>query len=226
MNPYAEAFLRLIYPATCGVCERLLELEEEGICGVCKSQLEGLRFSLEEAVLPGRFRALDEGWSLYPYASPAKEILAGIKFLKKRWLVRVFREALASLLAAVTSQASYDMLVPIPMDRAKLYEREFNQSELIAGLAAKQSGISLARKTLRKRRSSFPQSQLSREEREVNLRGAFQVWASERIRGRYVLLVDDIFTTGATAEEAARTLKDAGAKRVDLLTLARTEPSA
>lgn len=222
MQPYLEAFLRLIYPASCGVCEALLELEEQGICGTCRGRLRSLRFSPEDAVLEKRFEALDDAWSLYPYESPVKEILVAIKFLRKRWLVRVFAEEMTSLAQVLTADRTYDLLVPIPIDRQKLLVREFNQSQLLTYLVARRTCIPTASNLLRKRRSSLPQNQLSREERRVNLHRGFEVTKKRRVEGKTILLVDDIVTTGATAEEAARTLKASGAKRVDLFALART----
>jgi ComF family protein len=223
MKLYQEAFLRLIYPAGCGVCQTLLEVEEQEICQGCRHKLSALRFSWNEAILHPHPPFLDDGWTLYPYESPAKEILMGIKFLRKRWLVRVFEEEMKPLVTAFASENHYDYLVPIPLDLQRLLVREFNQSELIAGLVSKCTGIPVNKTILKKRWKTPAQSQLSREERFVNLNQVFKVRAEEGIRSKALLLVDDIFTTGATAKEAARILKNYGAKRVDFFALARTE---
>ena len=222
MRPYVEAFLRLIYPAECGVCRAFLALEENGICKSCRAQLEILRFSREDAILKDRFEYLDEGWALYAYESPLKEIITAIKFARKRWLVRTFMEAVESLAVPLATENHYDAIVPIPIDRHRLLEREFNQAELLARLLARSTGITLETQLLRKRRATFAQSRLGREERKVNPRGAFRVSRFRAVRGKSFLMVDDIFTTGATAEEAARTLKQRGARRADLFALART----
>ncbi len=222
MTAYWEAFWRLVYPAACGVCKTLLELEEKGLCRRCESRLKALCFSPEDSILPDRFEALDGGWALYPYQSPVKEILTAVKFARKRWLLRAFRDELKTLVAALTGEHRYDRIVPIPMDSRRLLEREFNQSELIAEYAAQSSGLPVCRNLLGKRRHTPAQSLLSRDQRRTNMRGAFHIRKSGAIRGRRVLLVDDILTTGSTAEEAARLLKEHGAARVDVLALART----
>ncbi len=223
MKLYYEAFVRLLYPATCGGCTALLELDEKALCSNCRCSLLALRFPIEESVLKEPLTWIDEGWTLYPYESPVKEILTGIKFSRKRWLVRTFEEEIDSFFGALASETGYDFLIPIPLDHPKHFEREFNQSELIANLIEKTSGVRTNRRVLAKHRSTLPQSQLSREERLTNLKDAFQVYGAEKIRGKNLLLVDDILTTGATSSEAARILKNNGAKRVDIFTLARTQ---
>jgi len=223
MNSYLEAFLRLMYPATCGVCKIMLNLDEKGICHNCQVQLSGLRFTPDEAILHERFRSLDGGWALYPYESPVKDILMAIKFSRKRWLVHVFQEEIRLVITALAAENHYDHLIPIPLDRHKWIEREFNQSELIARLMAPWAGSSVKNNTLSKRRRTMTQSQLSRDQRRANLIRAFRVQQRKNVEGKNLLLVDDIFTTGATAEEAAKTLKNHGAKRVDIFALARTQ---
>ncbi len=223
ITSYTEAFLRLIYPADCAVCEVPLEIDEHGICAPCFSRLRALRYPVEEAMIDEPFRALDNAWCLYPYASPLKEILTSIKFSRKQWLIRLFREEVKPLIQAVTSDNGYDWILPIPLDRKKHLEREFNQSEGMARLMTAASGIPSRPSLLYKCRSTPAQSQLSREERKTNLFRAFRVRRPAAIHGKNILLVDDIFTTGATAEEAARTLREAGARRVDLIALACTE---
>ncbi len=223
LNLYTEAFLRLIYPAACGVCRAPLELEEKGICSGCKITLKALRFSPEEAAISQNFEFLDGAWALYPYKSPVKEIISGIKFLKKRWLVSVFAEDISEMALRITGDTSYHAVIPVPIHRSRLIEREFNQSELIAARIAESSGVPLRSGRLRKRFQTPPQNQLSRQERKTNLYRAFELLKSQAAEGKQLLLVDDIFTTGATAEETARALKEHGARRVDLFTLARTE---
>lgn len=220
---YREALVRLVYPAHCGACRAFLELEEKGICGPCAERLRALRFSLEDAAVDGNFTQLDSAWTLYPYESPVKEMIAAIKFQRKRWLARTFKEAIGTLAAALTAEVRYDALVPVPLDRAKLVEREFNQSEILAHLVEQAAGIPVARRILRKSRSIPSQSLLGRTERLANPYGSFRVSGRADLEGKNFLIVDDIFTTGATAEEAARVLKQRGAKRVDLFALARTE---
>jgi ComF family protein len=150
-----------------------------------------------------------------------KEVLHRIKFDGRRDLVRIFVPEISSFCKRRPQLASYDCLVPIPLDPRRRLEREFNQSGLLAERVSETLGIRLERRGILKRRSTSPQCILGREARKLNLEHAFRIPDSSRIRGRSILLVDDIFTTGATVEEAAKTLKTAGASRVCYLALAR-----
>jgi ComF family protein len=104
----------------------------------------------------------------------------------------------------------------------KKWERGFNQAELLALPIAKRYGLKLAT-NLRRKRYTTAQATLTERQRKENLKGSFYVKKSEQIAGKRVLLVDDVFTTGATLRTAAATLKLAGAARVSALTLARVD---
>ncbi len=221
LSPYLEAFLRLIYPASCGVCQSVLEIEERGICSPCHAQLSESRFDFQESCLETHLEFIGDLWALFPYQSPLQEILAGIKFSKKRWLLNIFRNDLETFGKLLVSENHYDMMVPIPLDPKRLLERQFNQAELLAACLARALEIPV-RKVLRKKYSTPTQSRLNQKEREVNLYQVFKVSNVRNLKGKKILLVDDILTTGATVREAARALKAHGAKRVDVFALACT----
>ena len=220
--PYREALLRLIYPAACALCDRMLEITESGLCISCGTEMESSAYGLEEACSSQEFEFLDGAWSLYPYESPAGEILSSVKFFKKQWLLPLFEKGLSRLAQAIAAETSYDALIPIPIDRKRLFEREFNQAELIAGMVSRPMAVPV-KKILKKVRGTSSQSGLGKRERQINLFQAFSLRHSAKAGGKNFLLVDDIFTTGATGEEAARLLKKHGARRIDVLTVARTE---
>jgi len=220
---YQEAFMRLIYPSYCGVCRAFLKLEEDVFCTGCQRAIEALRFSLTDAILDQKFQHVRQAWSLFPYRSPIKEILKKLKFSKKTWLLKGFQSHFEYFSLAICSHHPYDAVIPVPLSKIKQVKREFNQAELIAKLIAKVSSIPVRSHWLKKRFHGMAQSQLSRQERKMNLEGAFVVSRGYPGHLKRVLLVDDVLTTGATAEQAARSLKQAGVRHVDLLTLAHTE---
>ena len=115
------------------------------------------------------------------------------------------------------------LLVPVPLHRWRLWSRGYNQSALIAQSLSRRSGIPFAAAALRRTRHTPPLRGLGRNERALAVRGAFEVAdaTSPIIGGRRIILVDDVFTSGATAGACARTLKRAGAKRVEVLCWAR-----
>jgi ComF family protein len=129
-----------------------------------------------------------------------------------RWLAEAGRELLPGI----------DVIVPVPLGRLRLLQRQFNQAALLAGELARQAGLPMQPLALRRVRSTRSQVGMTREQRRRNVAGAFRTPERHRgaVRDRNVLLLDDVVTTGATVEACARALKRAGAARVDVLALA------
>lgn len=117
--------------------------------------------------------------------------------------------------------ADYDVIIPVPLHIGRLRWRGFNQAAMLAVAVARRMDRPLDLSTLTRVRETPPQTRQNRVERIKNLKRAFAVRRPARIASRSVLLIDDVMTTGATANECARTLLAAGARRVDVLTLAR-----
>ena len=116
-----------------------------------------------------------------------------------------------------------DLLIPVPLHRSRLIARRFNQSALLARAISGRSGVPVDADTLHRRKATSPQVGLTRSQRAANVQGAFHV-APEcalAVEGRAVVLVDDVLTSGATINAAARALLRAGARRVDVLVFAR-----
>jgi ComF family protein len=117
------------------------------------------------------------------------------------------------------------LMIPVPLHSSKRRRRRFNQAEIIARAALKQSampGTELATNLLVRQRATVSQIGLTRPQRIENIRGAFRIDYPERIAGRRILLIDDVLTTGTTASECARVLRKAGADKVWVATVART----
>ena len=127
------------------------------------------------------------------------------------------------LRAATPLFSTADLLVPVPMHRWRLARRRFNQSAELARALSRLTGVPMQVDMLERHRATAQQVGLTRAARRTNLRGAFRVRdaAKAQLAGRHVLLVDDVLTTGATAEACTRTLLRAGAGAVDIVTLAR-----
>ena len=115
-----------------------------------------------------------------------------------------------------------DLLIPVPLHPRRLRERGFNQSLLLARHLSRRLGLPCEAEVLVKVKDTPSQTSLSPAERQRAVRGAFEVMKGERIREKRVLLVDDVFTTGATVNEASRVLLRAGAEEVLVITLARS----
>ena len=133
----------------------------------------------------------------------------GIKRLSKPLSEKIFHMELPGA----------DMVLPVPLYKKRLRERGFNQSALLGKYVAKRLGVPLNLSSLVRNRDTRPQVGLSAKERKKNIRNAFEIREQGVIKGRRVLLIDDVFTTGATARECSKVLNKAGAQEVFVITL-------
>ena len=154
------------------------------------------------------------------YDSVARRLVHRLKYEDRLDLAGVMARMMAA--SGRTLIAEAECLVPVPLHRGRLWRRRFNQSALLARAIADATGRPCVATALVRVRATRSQVGLSRAARAENLSGAFRVASAEqhRVRGRRVLLVDDVMTTGATGNAAARALLRGGATSVDLLTFA------
>ncbi len=163
--------------------------------------------------------AYERAWTLFPYLPPLQDAICSFKYRGKVALAK----PLASLMvSALPNELDTDIILPVPLHGSRLRTREFNQSLLLADQLARHLSRPVSTSHLVRVLPTDPQTTLSRHERLRNLRQAFTVRKPEAIAGRRLLLVDDVFTTGTTLNECAKTLLNAGAESVCALTLART----
>jgi ComF family protein len=162
------------------------------------------------------------------YESGLRELIHLLKYGGVRPAADVLGRMLAEAIATLAPEFSSEslVLVSVPLHHNKLRQRGFNQAELIARAAMKISPawdrLRLCAGVLERKRETASQIGLTTHQRRENLRGAFGVAQRELVEGREVLVVDDVFTTGATVSECARVLRRAGASKVWVATVART----
>ncbi len=173
-------------------------------------------------------RPLRARWLTAVMKAGLRELIHLLKYGGVRPAANVLGRMLAEAIATLEPEfpAGSMVLVPVPLHRAKLRQRGFNQAELIARAAIKISPmrdrLHLCAGVLERTRETASQIGLTSHQRRENLRGAFAVAQRELVKGREVLLVDDVYTTGATVSECARVLRRAGATKVWVATVART----
>jgi ComF family protein len=184
---------------TCGLP---LEATEAGQCAVC----------LASAPRIARTRAA------VAYGDVSKHIAIRLKYGRKVALARTMARFMAPLVEAGTGER---VLVPVPLHRWRLWNRGFNQSALIAKELSRRIGIRNDPTVLVRSRATPPLKGMSLSQRRRTVGGAFKVARAEAVAGKTVILVDDVLTTGSTAEACARVLRRAGASRIELLTWAR-----
>lgn len=231
-----EAALRVVYPPSCISCGRATA-EPRTLCGGCWAGIRFIERPFCERL--GTPFAVDLGMSLVSPAAladppvyararavarfddTARTLVHRLKYSDRMDVAR----ALGAMMARAGSELAVDcqVVVPVPLHRWRLWWRRFNQAMELARPVAAAHGRPLEPDLLQRVKRTRPQVGLSRPQRGDNLQGAFRVPAEARARlkGRRVLLVDDVLTTGATANAAARALLRGGAAAVDVLTFAR-----
>ena len=215
------ATLDLAFPASCAGCGR----EGPPLCPACLPALDA-RLALPggtplglPADIPAPLLQLD--WCA-PFAGAVREGLHDLKYKGERRLAEPFGAAVARRWAAVGSGA--EIVVPVPVHADRERQRGYDQAALIAAVAARDLGLPVVR-ALARRRATIAQFELGRDRRAINVAGAFAVRdgraGRSAITGRWVLLVDDVVTTGATLAACGTALRDAGAVAVSAIAVAR-----
>ena len=181
------------------------------LCPVCKDE----RPRYESAVAYG------------PYEGRLLDLVHVFKYQRVLSAVHPLGGRLAEALAKITDEVGKEaIIVPVPLHRSKLKQRGFNQAVELAKSAKKRlqgnaETWCVCEDVLERVRSTTSQTGLSRNQRMENVRGAFVVKEAARIRGKHIVIVDDVMTTGVTANECARVLRRAGAEKVWVATVAR-----
>lgn len=229
--------LGIIYPGWCSACGSTLGADEKFFCGACLKDVK--RLSPPQCSICGMpfpdgsgpdhpCRAciskpppFERARAPLVYEGVVKEAVHLYKYRR----VRSMKGYLGGFIGEGAGAWFRDATVAaaVPLHKKRLRHRGFNQSLFLAGHAGKALGIKLSLDGLVRIRHTPPQVDLSPKEREDNVRGAFMVRTPEEFRGEKVLLVDDVYTTGATVKECARVLKKAGAEAVYVLTVARVK---
>lgn len=206
------------------MCERCLAgprpLEAEFCCASCRAPFTS-RYPLDETGRCALCRLGLNGFdAVYSYGWYEGSLRALIHVLKYEGVRPLARPLGQLLLGAIPRQENFDAIVPMPLHWSKLWQRGFNQAELLARQVARARNTPLV-KAVKRRKATAPQAGLTNARRRANVQGAFQ--ATRRLDGMRVLLIDDVLTTGATASACARALKRAGAAHVALAAVARTD---
>lgn len=162
--------------------------------------------------------AFTRSYALFSYQSPIDKLIQRLKYNKKLYLSRTLGQIMAKTMAGLDLQRP-DVLLPVPLHRQRLRQRGFNQALELARPVARELGIPLDPWLAIRHKATAPQASLSPKDRYRNVRGAFQV--KKDVSGLKIAIIDDVMTTGHTANALAKTLKKAGAREISVWVFAR-----
>lgn len=227
-----NTFLDILYPRHCPVCHDIPVPGTQKICCGCRERLrpvtgprcfkcsKPLKDTEQEycSDCSRRTHLFEQGLGIFPYSTLLQESLFKLKYGKRQEYGVFYGELAAVYAADQIRRWKIDCIIPIPLHRKRLEKRGYNQADTIAEALGKRVVLPVEKKSLRRKINTKPQKDLSPGERQKNIKGAFT--AGGDLRGKNILLIDDIYTTGTTIDEAAGTLKKAGAEKVYFLVIA------
>lgn len=206
----------------CDKCLKALPYNNGKVCLKCGEQIESLAdYCLNCKSDQQRYFTVARAPLLYD--GEVKALIHGLKYNHKKYIGEYMGEFLVD--EYIKNNFKADIIVPIPLNKNRFKQREYNQAEVICHALTEKLNLSLNLDNFIRTIDTPTQTELSKQERKQNLSSVFKVLDKSVFKDKIILLVDDVYTTGATMEEASHTLLDAGAKSVIALSVAHTLPS-
>lgn len=228
-----EALLDILFPPVCLHCKKNLAAEEKTsvICADCLAQIHvhsTLFCSRCRARLPENKKIChrDAHYMLAAavnYDGPVKDIVHQLKYRRWTSLLGIMRPILNSYIKNLSLPDNDYLVIPVPLHKDRLRERGFNQAELIGSVISETLGVPMRTDLLKRGKKTRAQAELKDyKDREANVSGAFEANLSGFPADKSIILVDDVYTSGATMDDACRALRSAGVKKIIAFTFAKT----
>lgn len=222
-----EKLLELLYPPKCPFCGKIWS----GICENCRENYpmiqeprcmkcgKPIRENTEEYCYDCKKTKhyYEVGRSLWVHKEPVNEAIYAFKYKNQRVYGEIFARELAKAYGKLLKQQEVKLIIPIPLHKSRRRKRGYNQTEILAKYLGKYTGIEVDCISLARVKRTSPQKRYNNKERKKNIKNAFVL--KRKMNVENVVLIDDIYTTGSTIDEAARILKEAGVINVYFLTI-------
>ncbi len=235
LKAFSESLLSFVFPVSCEICGELLPLKNlGGVCETCQKTLSLIpaphcpkcgRFSSEFtkdcSACRGEMFYFNSVHGAVYYDGRAKELLRAFKFERRTLLAGPLLDLLERSIRENCITGAWDGVVAVPMHPLQRFERGFDQAQLLARGVSKLVGKPFLRGALLSKLPRRTQSLLGKTQRKENVKGRFSPGRNMDLSGKKILLVDDILTTGETASQCAKVLKDSGVVSVDVMVVAR-----
>ena len=217
LNFLCKEIEKILFPPCCLICGKW---NTNILCKECKKEIyEKAIFQIEEKDSNYYF---EKHIYIFQYEGKIRSHILDYKFKDKSYLYKIFSEIVTKNKKICGILKKYDIIIPVPIHTKRKRQRGYNQSELIARKIAKsEQNLKYENKVLQKEKHTVPQSSLSKEQRKQNVQNVYKLVNQEKIRNKKIILFDDIYTTGSTANACAKLLKENGAKEIIVLTIAK-----
>lgn len=213
-----DKVLDIVFPPVCGVCGRI---DKNSLCKKCEIGLKNQAVFGTDQYCIGEEKYFNEHLYVFMYSGTIRKMMLNYKFNDSSYLYKTFTNFLLKNEKFVEKIKKYDIIVPVPLSKKREKERGYNQSVLIAKEISNFTNIRLNKGNLKKVKNIVAQSNLDKEKRQQNIKGAYILTNPGDFKHKKVLIIDDIYTTGSTANECCKTIKRADTKQVGVLTIAK-----
>ena len=237
----SKKFLDIIFPRKCILCDSPHDGDAETICPNCMDKISFIKdpacarcgipfevtYPIEESLnyLCGRCRSspplFDRALSVCQYDETARDIISAYKYHNKPYIGKDLVSIILKFLDEKITELSSELIIHVPLHIKRLKERGYDQAYILSEGIGIRHGIPVSYGNLIRTRYTAPQVSLSGSERMENVKGAFLITDPSELKDKSILLIDDVFTTGATIKESVKVIKRAGAGKVYVLTFAR-----
>ena len=207
----------LIYPPLCGICDRICK---KHLCKECEIDLKKYEINEIENAKGDESKYYDYQVKTFKYKGKVRSKIIDYKFNEKSYMCHTFQKMITKNEKIYSFLKKYDIILYVPMFKKHKLLRGYNQAELIAKRISKTLGIHLEKNNLIKIKDTKKQSTLTKAQRRINIKNVFKVSKPEKIKNKRLILFDDIYTTGSTANECSKVIKKAGAKEIAIVTIA------
>jgi ComF family protein len=241
LDQYMRKFLDIIFPRKCILCENSHDGDRESICPNCMDKIPFINdpvcdrcgipfevtYSIEESLnyLCGECRSspplFDRALSVCQYDETVRDIIAAYKYQNKPYIGKDLVSIINKFLGGRIAELFPELIIHVPLHVKRLKERGYDQAYILADGIGRELNIRVSYKNLVRTSYTTPQVDLNGMERMKNVKGAFFVTDPAELKDRSILLIDDVFTTGATIKECVKVIKKAGAGKVYVLTFAK-----
>ncbi len=216
-NGLENAF-SIIFPRVCIACDIKLKQNEAYFCEKCYNELIFSKIHIsDEWEIPVKY--FSKAYSEFKYSDIVKQLVHSLKYENYTKIAK-YMAYLTFDIAGLKIKTKYDYLVPVPLHKVRQRERGYNQALLIAKAIGKRLDLPVSSKIIYRTRYTSTQTQKNHEERLSNVSNAFKLYKKANVKGKKILLIDDVVTTGSTLNTIAHVLKENHAKQVDIFVFA------